>query len=319
MAVTFTIEPDEFLGLSALADLGQAAAGTGTGTGTGAVDEAKTLMRRALADKLEDAGLPWAPSAEAVSQRAAEAAEPATGLRRLMRNSRLRKNAAYALAAALLVALWGGYARDWQWTGLQANGQLWDWLNLLLLPVVIGTIPLWIQHRHYINRSRHVTYGVVVAAWTGFVIAGYLVPLNWTGFAGQTLWNWFELLLLPAALAATVALTSMRVPLSKVLRSLRPYHAGIMAALAAGWIATVIGGYALRWTWTGYAGNTLWDWLQLLLLPLLFPTILLPALLKWVSGDAAGRASEAHEAAMARVAAPSYGTSPPSGCPAPTS
>ena len=227
-----------------------------------------------------------------------------------MGNSRLRKNAAYALAAALLVALWGGYARGWQWTGLQANGQLWDWLNLLLLPVVIGTIPLWIQHRDYISRSRRVTYGVVIVAWTGFVIAGYLVPLNWTGFRGQTLWDWFELLLLPAGLAATMALTSMRVPLSKVLRSLRPYHAGIMAALAAGWIATVIGGYVLRWTWTGYAGNTLWDWLQLLLLPLLFPTILLPALLKWVSGDAAGRASEAHEAAVARIAAPANGTSP---------
>ena len=34
-------------------------------------------MRRALADKLQDADLPWAPSAEAVQQRAAEAAEPA--------------------------------------------------------------------------------------------------------------------------------------------------------------------------------------------------------------------------------------------------
>ena len=59
MAVAFTIEPDEFVGLSALADLGQAnGTGTGTGTGTDALNEAKTLMRRALADKLEDAGLP---------------------------------------------------------------------------------------------------------------------------------------------------------------------------------------------------------------------------------------------------------------------
>ena len=308
MAVTFTIEPDEFLGLSALADLGLAA--NGGGAGTDAVTEAKTLMRRALADKLQDADLPWAPSAEAVKQRAAEAAEPATAMRRLMGNSKMRNQAAYALAVAVLVALWGGYAQGWKWTGFQANGQLWDWLNLLLLPVVIGTIPLWIQHRDYISRSRRVTHGVVIVAWTGFVIAGYLVPLNWTGFSGHTLWDWFELLLLPAGLAATMALTSMRVPLSKVLRSLRPYQAGIMAALAAGWIATVIGGYALRWTWTGYAGNTLWDWLQLLLLPLLFPTILLPALLKWVSGDAAGRASEAHEAAVARISAPANGTSP---------
>ena len=303
MAVTFTIEPDEFLGLRALADLGQTANGGGTHT----VTQAKTLMRRALADNLEDAGLPWAPSAEAVRQRAAEAARPDTAMRGLMGSKRMRKDAAYALAVAVLVALWGGYARGWNWTGFRANGQLWDWLNLLLLPVVIGTIPLWIRNRDYISRIRRVTYAVVIVAWTGFVLAGYLVPLNWTGFRGQTLWDWFELLLLPAALAAT---TSMRVPLPKVVRSLRPYHKGIMAALAVGWIVTVIGGYALRWTWTGYAGNTLWDWLQLLLLPLVFPTILLPALLKWVSGNAAGRASEAHEAVVARMAAPADGTSP---------
>ncbi len=303
MAVTFTIEPDEFLGLSALADLGQTANGGGTDT----VTQAKTLMRRALADKLEDAGLSWAPSAEAVKQRAAEAAEPDAAMRRLMGSRRMRKDTAYALAVAMLVALWGGYARGWNWTGFRANGQLWDWLHLLLLPVVIGTIPLWIRNRDYISRIRRVTHAVVIVACTGFVITGYLVPLNWTGFRGQTLWDWFELLLLPAALAAT---TSMRVPLPKVLRSLRPYQKGIMAALAVGWILTVIGGYALRWTWTGYAGNTLWDWLQLLLLPLVFPTILLPALLKWASGNAAGRASEAHEEVVARIATPAHGTSP---------
>ena len=63
---------------------------------------------------------------------------------------------------------------------------------------------------------------------------------------------------------------------------------------------TLIGGYAWRWTWTGYQGNTLWDWLQLLLLPLVFPTILLPALLKWISGNAAERASQEAEAARER-------------------
>lgn len=42
-------------------------------------------------------------------------------------------------------------------------------------------------------------------AWTGFVFAGYLVPLAWTGFRGQTLWNWLELLVLPAALAGMSA------------------------------------------------------------------------------------------------------------------
>ena len=82
---------------------------------------------------------------------------------------------------------------------------------------------------------------------------------------------------------------------------------------AVGWIVTVIGGYVPSWTCTGCAGNTFWDGFQLLLLPLVFPTILLPALLKWAPGNATGRASEAHEAheaVVARVATPAHETSP---------
>ena len=40
----------------------------------------------------------------------------------------------------------------------------------------------------------------------------------------------------------------------------------------------VLGGYLGRWSWTGFTGNTLWDWLHLLLLPLLLPTVIVPAL-----------------------------------------
>ena len=303
-ALTFTIEPDEVLGLGALVELGGAADGGDTASSADAVSKARALMRRALADTLEEVGLPWAPSAEAVKKRAAEAAKPAGAMRGLMGNQKMRKYALYVVTVAALVVLWGGYRRGWPWTGFQKNDQLWDWLNLLLLPIILGTIPLWIQDREYIGRPRRVVYGVAIVAWTGFVIAGYLIPLKWTGFPGQTLWNWFELILLPAALTITMALTSMRI------RSLRSYQKRIITALAVGWIITVIGGYALRWAWTGYAGNTLWDWLQLLLLPLVFPTILLPALLKWVTGNAAGRASDAREAAMARTAAAAGGTPP---------
>ena len=77
----------------------------------------------------------------------------------------------------------------------------------------------------------------------------------------------------------------------------------MVIALVAGWIVTVIGGYALHWTWTGYSGNTLWDWLQMLLVPLVFPAILLPFLLKWISGNAAERAAMAHEAPVVPPAA----------------
>jgi hypothetical protein len=301
-SLTCTIEPDELLGLSALAELDRAAGG-----GTGAVRTAKVLMRTALADELAQAGLPWAPSAEAASKRAAQAAAPASAMRRITGNGKARKATAWVTAAALAVTLWGGYTRGWQWTGLRGNNQLWDWLTLLLLPVALGAIPLWIQDKDYIGKGRRVIYAAAIAAWTGLVIAGYLIPLNWTGFRGQTLWDWLNLLVLPAAVTTTMALASIRARQPQA-RS-HPYHKAIITALAAGWIMTLIGGYALRWQWTGYAGNTVWSWLGILL-PLAFPTLLLPPLLKWVSGNAAGRASAAHQAAVARTAIAAARTSP---------
>jgi len=291
--LTFTIEPDELLGLNALATMDKRRKGDGTepdtGTEADAVAAARTLLHTTLAEKLTEAGLPWAPSAESVRQRAADTAATAPSP---LSGSRLRRGVAYVLAIAALVVLWGGYSRGWRWTGFQNNKQLWDWLQLLLLPVVAGTIPLWVQYRRYIGRTRTIVYGAFLVGWIGFVIAGYLIPLRWTGFQGQTLWNWFELILLPIAVACTVALASQHIHPVKALGMLRPHHKVISAALASGWVVTVIGGYALRWGWTGYSGNTLWDWLQLLLLPLVFPTILLPALLRWVTGDAAARASQ---------------------------
>ncbi len=305
-ALTLTIEPDELLGLSALVELGRTAeaghpnATAGATTEADIVGQARALMRGALANQLSAANLSWAPSADAVKEHAAEAAEPTGRLHKLADNQTVRRDATYVLVVAGLVALVGGYAGPWKWTGFEANGQVWDWLNLLLLPVVLGAIPLWIQDREYIGKGRRIIYGAFIVAFIGFVIAGYLVPISWTGFGPQKLWNWIELLVIPAALAITAALTSRGIRYQG--RLLRPYERGMVFALMAGWIITVIGGYALQWKWTGYHGNTLWDWLELLLVPLVFPTILLPFLLKWISGNAAERVAMAHEAPIAPTA-----------------
>ena len=225
--------------------------------------------------------------------------ESASGMSRIIGNETARKGAAYAVAAALLVVLWGGYIWKWQWTGLQDPKQLWDWLTLLLLPFVLGTIPLWIQYREFIGKGRRDIYAVAVVAWTGFVIAGYLIPIKWTGFSDVKLWGWLGLLRDPAAVATAVTLFAMATRGGKI--RLGPYQKAIIAALVAGWIVTVIGGYALHWTWTGYNGKDLWDWLGKLL-PLMFPIILLPPLAKWATGNAAGRAIAAQEAGAARTA-----------------
>jgi hypothetical protein len=308
--MTITVDPDELLGLIAVAELGQIAKSDGGEADAESKEadaeseaapqspptheiSAKALMRAGLAAKLEELGLPWAPSPEAVQNRALQLAHKddisQRGLlRRLANDARVRKYGITSLTVATLVVLWGGYVQHWQWTGFPANEQLWDWLHLLLLPVVFGTLPLWIQHAEYISRTRRAIYIVAIVAFTGFVIVGYLAPLNWTGFPGNTLWDWFELIVLPVALISVRAWPAAG-------RPVRAYHKATVAGLSLAWVASLIGGYGANWSWTGYQGNTLWDWLSLLLLPLVFPTILLPAILKWTSDNAEQRAKKAEE------------------------
>jgi hypothetical protein len=38
-------------------------------------------------------------------------------------------------------------------------------------------------------------------------------------------------------------------------------------------VVLVSGGYLLRWTWTGFTVNTLWDWLGLFLVPFMLPVV----------------------------------------------
>src|ERR1700722_12021083 len=225
--------------------------------------------------------------------------EPASGMSGIIGNETARKGAACALAAALLIVLWGGYIQKWQWTGLEGTGQVWDWLQLLLMPVALGVIPLWIQYKDFIGKSRRDIYAVLVVAWTGFVIAGYLIPIKWAGFSGMKLWNWLLLLADPAAVATAITLFDMSARGAKIRLGL--YQKIIIVTLVAAWIVTIIGGYALHWTWTGYWGRGLWDWLGVLL-PMVFSIILLPTLAKWVTGNAAGRALAAQEAAAAGTA-----------------
>jgi membrane protein DedA with SNARE-associated domain len=53
-------------------------------------------------------------------------------------------------------------------------------------------------------------------------------------------------------------------------RHRRPLRIGIVGCAVA-FAVLVLLGYALDWAWTGFRGNTLWDWLHLLLVPFVLP------------------------------------------------
>ncbi len=170
------------------------------------------------------------------------------------------------------IVLWGGYSQHWSWTGI--NGQtatLWDWLHLLLLPIAVAFLPIWTSRRTRVGRRDKLLAISVLCGFVVVALAGYLVPWAWTGFTGNRLWDWLELLALPIAVAL--------IPVFRELReSWSPRYSLIAMLTIAVFGILVLGAYLDDWTWTGFRGNTLWDWLHLLLLPLLIPLVLVPAL-----------------------------------------
>jgi hypothetical protein len=186
-----------------------------------------------------------------------------------------------AVVSALVVAaaafLWGGYGAGWSWTGLSKDVALWDWFEALALPLTVGLLPLVLLHRRRLSSRLRLVLLVGLAAFAGLVLAGYLVPLGWTGFTGNTLWDWLELALLPVVLGTAAVWPAPG--------DLRASHWAVIGVGVAAFVVVVLCGYLVPWAWTGFSDNKAWDWLKLLLLPVLVPTVLLPALQHLVEED----------------------------------
>jgi hypothetical protein len=186
-----------------------------------------------------------------------------------------------AVVSALVVAaaafLWGGYGAGWSWTGLSKDVALWDWFEALALPLTVGLLPLVLLQRRRLSSRLRLVLLVGLAAFAGLVLAGYLVPLGWTGFTGNTLWDWLELALLPVVLGTAAVWPAPG--------DLRASHWAVIGVGVAAFVVVVLCGYLVPWPWTGFSDNKAWDWLKLLLLPVLVPTVLLPALQHLVGDD----------------------------------
>lgn len=184
-----------------------------------------------------------------------------------------RGTAVAVLAAlALLILIYGGYQHHWPWTGIDGRtATLWDWLHLLLLPIAVVILPLWLARREALGSWHKAAGMTILTVFLAVVLFGYLTPWTWTGFTGNTLWDWLGLLALPLAVAL--------IPVIRNLHSTwRRRDWLLLTAALLLFLVPVLGGYLGNWSWTGFRGNTLWDWLHLLILPLLVPIVLIPAL-----------------------------------------
>ena len=199
-----------------------------------------------------------------------ETATPAPAVRRSP-----RLVGAVLIVAAAVVVVWGGYGRGWSWTGLTANATLWAWMKLLALPVALATLPLWLRSHGKMSGTRQAPLVAVVVGFAAFVFLAYWLNWAWTGFEGNTLWDWFEVLLLPVVIATVKFWTTER--------TIEAKHRWLLGGLVAAFGAFVVVAYAMPIGWSGFSDNTLWDWVRLLLVPVLMPLLLIPATTRWVS------------------------------------
>ena len=152
-------------------------------------------------------------------------------------NRSQRMVAALLITAAVVVVVWGGYGQGWSWTGLTANATLWAWLKLLALPLALATLPLWLRSHSRMAGTRR---GPLIAAAVGFavfVFLAYWLQWAWTGFAGNTLWDWFEVLLLPIVIVTVKFWTAER--------TIQPWHRWLLSAAVAGFVVFVVFAYRL--------------------------------------------------------------------------
>jgi hypothetical protein len=115
--------------------------------------------------------------------------------------------------------------------------------------------------------------GALVVAFLVLLYGTFRLGWTWTGFQKKddkednaTVWGWLKLVLLPV----TIAL----LPLWLRSRGRRKAHwRAAFAVLGLVLAVLVVGGYRLHWAWTGFADNTLWDWLGLFLVPFVLPAV----------------------------------------------
>jgi len=195
------------------------------------------------------------------------------------------RTAIVLVIVAFGVILWGGYTQGWEWTGVSDKDTLWHWMQILMVPIAFAALPGVLRDHQALRSSRKIMMVSVVVLFVGFVIVSYVVPWDWTGFTGNTLWDWLSLLLLP------IAIISVR--FLRAERTLTWAHYVSAAVLVAGFAVLVFLGYVAPWDWTGFTGNTFLDWVQLLILPILFPTVVVPAAAAWLTAKQESEEAEA--------------------------
>ena len=113
------------------------------------------------------------------------------------------------VAAVVIMAILeiGTYAFNWTWTGFKNNDTVWDYLQLLLLPITLAIVPVWFmaeeaQQRIWLAQLKWALL-ISVTLLVVLFVGTYAFNWTWTGFKDHgRFWDWLSLLLVPVMVAA---------------------------------------------------------------------------------------------------------------------
>ena len=117
------------------------------------------------------------------------------------------KRVLVAVVVIMAILEIGTYAFNWTWTGFKNNDTVWDYFQLLLLPITLAIVPVWFmaeeaQQRIWLAQLKWVLLLSVTLLVVLFV-GTYAFNWTWTGFKDHgRLWDWLSLLLVPVMVAA---------------------------------------------------------------------------------------------------------------------
>ncbi len=116
------------------------------------------------------------------------------------------KRVLVASVVILVILEIGTYAFNWTWTGFKNNDTVWDYLQLLLLPITLAIVPIWFmaeeaQQRVWLSQLKWVLL-ISVALLVVLFVGTYQFNWIWTGFRDHgRVWDWLSLLLVPLIVA----------------------------------------------------------------------------------------------------------------------
>jgi hypothetical protein len=128
----------------------------------------------------------------------------------------------------------------------------------------------WFHEEKRLPRALGVFAAAVVVGLLVTVCGTFRWGWTWTGYRdtdNASLWGWLHLVLLPV----TIAL----LPLWLRSRERRKAYWRVgFAMLTLALAVLAVGGYRWGWGWTGFRHKTLWNWLEVFLVPFAVPAVL---------------------------------------------